>query len=44
LPAAAWLLKARKHVYRMTPLKHRFFRERRRVFGNLPEPVKRNPS
>ncbi len=44
LPAAAWLLKARKHVYRMTPLKHRFFRERRRVFGNVPEPVKRNPS
>jgi SAM-dependent methyltransferase len=44
LPAAAWLLKARKHVYRMTPLKHRFFRERRPVFGQLPEPVKRNPS
>ncbi|HTQ36061.1 MAG TPA: methyltransferase domain-containing protein [Steroidobacteraceae bacterium] len=44
LPAAAWLLKARKHVYRMMPLKHRFFRERRRVFGGLPEPVKRNPS
>lgn len=44
LPAAAWLLKARKHVYRMTPLRHRFFRERRRVFGRLPEPVKRNPS
>jgi SAM-dependent methyltransferase len=44
LPSAAWLLKARKHVYRMTPLKHRFFRERRRVFGRLPEPVKRNPS
>ena len=43
LPAAAWLLKARKHVYRMIPLKHRF-RERRPVFGNLPEPVKRNPS
>jgi SAM-dependent methyltransferase len=44
LPAAAWLLRARKHVYRMTPLKHRFQRERRPVFGNLPEPVKRNPS
>jgi hypothetical protein len=27
----------------MTPLRHRF-RERRRVFGQLPEPVKRNPS
>jgi SAM-dependent methyltransferase len=44
LPAAAWLLKARKHVYRMTPLRHRFQRERRRVFGGMPEPVKRNPS
>jgi SAM-dependent methyltransferase len=44
LPSAAWLLKARKHVYRLTPLKHRFLRERRRVFGQLPEPVKRNPS
>lgn len=44
LPAAAWLLKARKHVYRMTPLRHRSVRERRRVFGNMPEPVKRNPS
>lgn len=42
LPAAAWLLKARKHVYRMTPLRHRF-RERRRVFGAaLPEPTARN--
>jgi SAM-dependent methyltransferase len=46
LPAAAWLLKARKHVLRMTPLRHRFFqRERRRVFGGaLPEPTHRNPS
>jgi len=44
LPAAAWLLKARKHVYRMIPLKQRFQRERRPVFGNLPEPVKRNPT
>ena len=45
LPAAAWMLRARKHVYRMTPLRHRFFRERRRVFGTaLPEPTRRNPS
>jgi SAM-dependent methyltransferase len=46
LPAAAWLLKARKHVYRMTPLRNRFFqRERRRVFGGaLPEPTRRNSS
>jgi SAM-dependent methyltransferase len=43
LPAAAWILKARKHVYRMTPLRHRFFRERRRVLGALPEPTTRNP-
>jgi SAM-dependent methyltransferase len=43
LPAAAWLLKARKHVYRMTPLKHRFFRERLPVFGSaIPEPANRN--
>jgi SAM-dependent methyltransferase len=42
LPAAAWLIKARKHVYRMTPLRHRFFRERRRVFGTIPEPTTRN--
>jgi SAM-dependent methyltransferase len=42
LPAAAWLIKARKHVYRMTPLRHRFFRERRRVFGTSPAPTARN--
>jgi SAM-dependent methyltransferase len=41
LPAAAWILKARKHVYRMTPLRHRFVRERRRVLGALPEPTTR---
>jgi SAM-dependent methyltransferase len=44
LPAAAWCIRARKHVYRMTPLRHRFFRERRRVLGTLPEPTTRNPS
>ena len=46
LPAAAWLLRARKHVYRMTPLRHRFFqRERRPVFGTaLPEPTRRHTS
>jgi SAM-dependent methyltransferase len=42
LPAGAWLIRARKHVYRMTPLKHRFFRERRRTLGTLPEPTTRN--
>jgi len=33
-------------VYRLTPLRHRFFqRERPRVFGTvLPEPSRRNPS
>jgi SAM-dependent methyltransferase len=46
LPAAAWMIKARKHVYRLTPLRHRFFqRERRPVFGSaLPEPTRRNSS
>jgi hypothetical protein len=33
MPPAAWLIKARKHVYRMTPLRHRFARERRPVLG-----------
>lgn len=42
LPAAAWLLCARKHVYRMTPLRLRFPRERRNVIGALPEPTTRN--
>lgn len=42
LPAAAWLLRARKHVYRMTPLRTRFQRELRPVLGRLPEPTTRN--
>lgn len=42
LPSAAWMLRARKHVYRMTPLRTRLFRERRSVFGHLPEPTTRN--
>ena len=36
LPPAAWLIKARKHVYRMTPLRHRFGRDRRPVLGAIP--------
>ncbi len=36
LPPAGWLIKARKHVYRMTPLRHRFGRERRPVLGAIP--------
>jgi hypothetical protein len=42
LPAAAWVIRARKHVYRMTPLRHRFFRERRKAIVPLPEPTTRN--
>lgn len=46
LPAAAWILKARKHVYRLTPLRHRFFqRELRPVIGAaLPKPTPRRSS
>lgn len=44
LPSAAWMLRARKHVYRMTPLRHRFFRERRPALGALPEPTRRGSS
>ncbi|MEY2855540.1 MAG: hypothetical protein RL030_2672 [Pseudomonadota bacterium] len=43
LPAAAWLLCARKHTYRMSPLRMRFLRERRPAIGRLPEPTTRNP-
>jgi SAM-dependent methyltransferase len=39
LPAAAWLLCARKHVYRMTPLRLRFAHGRRPAIGRLPEPT-----
>lgn len=42
LPAGAWMIRARKHVYRMTPLRHRFSRERRRALGAMPEPTTRN--
>jgi SAM-dependent methyltransferase len=42
LPASAWLLKARKHVYRMTPLRLRFGRERHTVLSPLAEPTRRN--
>lgn len=44
LPSAAWMIRARKHVYRMTPLRHRFFRERRPALGALPEPTTRGSS
>jgi SAM-dependent methyltransferase len=41
LPAAAWLLCARKHVYQMRPLRLRLLRERRPMIGRLPEPTAR---
>ena len=41
LPAGAYLIKARKHVYTMTPIRPRW-RERRKVFGGLAEPTTRN--
>lgn len=44
VPAAAWLLRARKHVYRMTPLRMRFLRERRPMLGAKPAPTARNHS
>jgi SAM-dependent methyltransferase len=40
LPAGAWLLKARKHVYTMTLVKPRL-RERPHVLGGLVEPTRR---
>lgn len=43
LPAGAYLIKARKHVYTMTPIRPRL-RERRKVLGGLVEPTTRNPS
>jgi hypothetical protein len=36
-PAAAYVIKARKRVYTMTPIRPRL-RERRAVFGGLAEP------
>ena len=43
LPAGAYLIKARKHVYTMTPIRPRL-RERRKVLGSIAEPTTRNPS
>jgi hypothetical protein len=42
LPAGAWLLKARKHVYTMTLVRPRL-RERPHVLGGLVEPTRRSP-
>jgi SAM-dependent methyltransferase len=41
LPASAWLLKARKRVYTLTPVRQRF-RERPAVIGGLVKPTTRN--
>jgi SAM-dependent methyltransferase len=43
LPAGAYLLKARKRIYTMTPIRPRF-RERPAVIGGLVKPTTRNPS
>ena len=40
LPAGAYLIKARKHVYTLTPIRPRL-RERRRLLGGLVEPTTR---
>jgi SAM-dependent methyltransferase len=40
LPAGAWLLKARKRVYTLTPVRHRF-REKPAVIGGLVKPTTR---
>jgi SAM-dependent methyltransferase len=41
LPAGAWLLKARKRVYTLTPIRQRF-REKPAVIGGLVKPTTRN--
>ena len=43
LPAGAYLIKARKHVYTLTPIRPRL-RDRHRLLGGLVEPTTRNPS
>ncbi len=43
LPAGAYLLKARKHVYTLTPVRPRF-REKPAVIGGLVKPTTRSPS
>jgi SAM-dependent methyltransferase len=43
LPAGAYLLKARKRVYTLTPIRPRF-RETRKILGGLVEPTPRRPS
>ena len=42
-PAGAYLLKARKRVYTLTPIRPRF-REKPAVIGGLVKPTTRNPS
>jgi hypothetical protein len=40
LPAGAYLIKARKHVYTLTPIRPRL-REKRKLLGGLVEPTTR---
>lgn len=39
LPASAYVLRARKRLYTVTPIRPRALRERLRVIGGLPEPT-----
>ncbi|HEV7633259.1 MAG TPA: methyltransferase domain-containing protein [Steroidobacteraceae bacterium] len=41
LPAGAYMIKARKHIYTLTPIRPRL-RERRKLLGGLVEPTTRN--
>jgi hypothetical protein len=43
LPAGAWMLKARKRVYALTPIRPRF-REKPAVIGGLVKPTTRQPT
>jgi SAM-dependent methyltransferase len=44
LPAAAYLIKARKRIYTLTPIRARFGRERQPVLGGLVNPTTRTRS
>lgn len=44
LPAAAYLIKARKRIYTLTPIRQRFYRERQPVLGGLVKPTTRTHS
>ena len=44
LPASAYLLKARKRVYTLTPIRPRFREKQPAVLGGLVKPTTRSPS